>query len=63
MHDELKVLDSIEDTRTRLGNLGRTKVYALIKDGELATVKIGRRAFVTRRSTDAYVERLLEARA
>lgn len=62
MLDDEKLLDSIDDAQTRLGHLGRTKLYELIKDGELATVKIGRRSFITRRSIDAYVERLTDTK-
>lgn len=61
MLDDQKLLDSIDDAQTRLGQLGRTKLYELIKDGELTTVKIGRRSFITRRSIEAYVDRLAEA--
>ena len=40
-------------------SVGRTTIYGLIERGELKTVKIGRRALVTRESLEAYVARLL----
>ena len=36
---------SINDTAKALG-LGRTSIYALIRDGRLDTVKLGRRTLV-----------------
>lgn len=44
-----------------LGGIGRTMVYALIRDGELTMAKIGRRSFVTAESIAAYVDRLTDA--
>ena len=44
----------------RLGGSGRTTLWRLIKDGHLARVNIGRRAFVTAESLDAYVASLTE---
>jgi excisionase family DNA binding protein len=35
--------------------LSRTEVFALIKNGELASIKIGRRRRVPRRALDDYV--------
>ncbi|MDQ2762407.1 MAG: helix-turn-helix domain-containing protein [Pseudomonadota bacterium] len=48
---------SINDTAKAL-SLGRTSIYALIRDGRLDTVKLGRRTLV---KVDS-VRRLLEAR-
>jgi hypothetical protein len=41
-------------------DIGDTTLDALITRGELAKVKIGKRALVTRASFDAYVARLIE---
>jgi len=57
MNDNPK-LDSIPDTQKLLGGISRTTLYELAKRGDLAVVRIGRRAFVTRASIDQYVERL-----
>lgn len=41
--------------------IGRTKVYDLIKDGRLASIKIGRRRVVPAAAIHALVERLYGA--
>ncbi len=38
--------------------VGRSTTYQLINDGELETVKIGKRRLIVRASIDAYIERL-----
>ena len=53
-----RLLISIEDGRQKLGGIGRTTVYELIKQGELEHVNIGRRGFLTATSLAQYVERL-----
>lgn len=51
----------IEEARTtRLGGIGRTTVYRLINAGELTRVNIGRRAFITANSIEAYIANLTE---
>ena len=45
---------SINDTARSLG-LGRTKIYELIKSGELAAIKVGRRTLVKVDSVRAFV--------
>lgn len=47
---------SINETAKALG-LGRTSVYALIGDGKLATIKLGRRTLVKVES----IRRLIDA--
>jgi hypothetical protein len=47
----------------KLGGLGLTKTYELFGEGELEVVHIGRRAFVTAESLQAYIERLRSAAA
>ncbi|AWT55801.1 helix-turn-helix domain-containing protein [Mycolicibacterium smegmatis] len=52
-------LVSIPEAKEKwLGGLGRTSVFALIKQGHLTRVKIGRRTFVTSKSLEAYLDRL-----
>jgi len=47
---------SIDATAERLG-IGRTFVYALIKEGKLASVKLGRRRLVPISAINALIER------
>ncbi len=49
------ITTSIKDTAKALG-LGRTSIYALIREGRLETIKLGRRTLV---KVDS-VRRLLE---
>jgi excisionase family DNA binding protein len=39
--------------------IGRTTVYKLIGQGDLETLKIGRRTFITKRSAQALIARSL----
>lgn len=55
---ENPLLCSILDT-CRLTDLGRTKVYQLLDDGELSSVYIGKRHLVVRASIDAFIEKLI----
>ena len=52
-------LVSIKEGAAELG-LGRTKFYELIGDGELETVKIGRRHLVAHASIGRLVDRLVD---
>jgi len=52
-----KTLLSIPDFLATTG-LGRTKAYALIADGELETVRVGRRRLIPAQALDAWIERL-----
>lgn len=45
----------------QLGDIGRTKLDQLCDSGELKRVHIGRRAFITAESLEAYVNRLANA--
>jgi hypothetical protein len=58
-----QLLVPIPDTCSKLGNVSRTTVYALVNQGELVKVNIGRRGFITAESLAAYVDRLSEAAA
>ncbi len=56
-----QLLVPIPDTCSKLGGVSRTTVYALVNEGELVKVNIGRRGFITAESLAAYVNRLAEA--
>lgn len=42
--------------------IGKTKIYDLIADGELETVKVGRRTLIVQASIDAFFERIRSRR-
>lgn len=52
-------LISIDETQKMIG-VGRTKVYQLMDDRELESVKIGDRRLITMPSIKKMIERLLE---
>jgi excisionase family DNA binding protein len=56
MADEALLYDE-KAALQQLGGLGRTTFYELIRTGELASVKIGRRRFVPREALEGYVAR------
>lgn len=56
----MELLLSPVDAAKRLG-IGRTRMFALIKAGEVCSVKIGGSRRVTAESLDAYVKRLVSA--
>ncbi|WP_369053888.1 DNA-binding protein [Kineococcus terrestris] len=47
-------------TRTQLGGIGKTTFYKLLSEGQLRTVKLGRRRFVLAASVQDYITRLQE---
>lgn len=49
---------SLPDAMAELGGISRTGIYHLLDRGELHRVNVGRRAFITRKSLDAFWERL-----
>jgi hypothetical protein len=51
----------IPESQAYLGGIGLTKLYDLVKRGELVKVNIGRRGFITMKSLEAYVDRNIEA--
>lgn len=51
-------LNNIEQTGEKLGGLGRTRVFDLIRTGQLASVKIGRRRMVPDSAIEHYVDGL-----
>jgi Helix-turn-helix domain len=52
---------SLPDTQDALGGIGLTMVYKLIDSGSIQRVKIGRRAFITQESIDAFIASLTAA--
>ena len=46
------------DQAMRLLDIGKTKLYELLKTGELEAIRIGRRTLILRDSIDALVVRL-----
>lgn len=52
-----RILYPVNEAFERLG-VGRSKLYELIADGEIATVKIGRRTLIADADLRAYAERL-----
>lgn len=56
-----RLLVPTPEARAILGGIGHTTLYELFKSGDLTKVNIGRRAFVTAKSLEAYVNRLSEA--
>lgn len=57
--EERQRLLGIDETARMLG-IGRTSVFALIRDGKLLTVKCGRRRLAPIESVAAYIEALIE---
>ncbi|MGY4650530.1 helix-turn-helix domain-containing protein [Mycobacterium sp. URHB0021] len=47
----------VKEARHQLGGISPTTFYALVKDGELSLVKIGRRSFVQAEDLDDFVRR------
>ena len=45
-------LHSINESRARLGNIGRDAIYGLLNSGQLNGKKIGRRTFITDESLE-----------
>jgi hypothetical protein len=45
----------VGDTQSFLGGIGRTKLYELVKSGELCPVHIGRRTFFRQGDLEAFV--------
>ena len=46
------------EARALLGGIGRTTQHELVVNGDLEKVKIGRRAFITAASIDAYLAKI-----
>lgn len=56
--DDSRLIVPIPDTQHKLGGIGKTKLYDLVNSGDLTKVNIGRRGFITRKSIEAYVDRI-----
>ncbi len=52
-----RMLDPLKEIQQRL-SISRSTVYQLVGNGQLPSVKIGRRRFVTAAALDAYIEGL-----
>ena len=48
-------LYSIDEAREQLGHISRNTIYDLLRNGELASVQIGRRRFVSAAALEAFV--------
>lgn len=58
MHTQPQRMLKVEQAAARAA-LGRTKMYELIKTGEIQSVKVGRSRRIPVEALDAYVARLL----
>ncbi|WP_137147142.1 helix-turn-helix domain-containing protein [Mycolicibacterium sp. CR10] len=56
-----QLLIPVPDACNRLGGVGRTTLYELVKQRQLVKVNIGRRGFITAASLEQYVGRLSAA--
>jgi excisionase family DNA binding protein len=57
------LLHPVDDAMRVLGGISRTTLWQLTKSGELQSVKIGSRVFITDASVRDYVERLSTTKA
>jgi excisionase family DNA binding protein len=53
----MRHLMPVKEVRQQLGGISPTTFYALVKEGELSLVKIGRRSFVHAEELDDFVRR------
>lgn len=58
MEDQPRVLLTAEEAAERLA-IGRTAVYALLKSGELESVRIGRLRRIPATAVENYVQQLI----
>jgi excisionase family DNA binding protein len=61
MNTTERSLLSLPQAQAVLGGIGLTMLYKLIDSGSIRRVKIGRRAFITQASVDAFVASLTPA--
>jgi len=50
----------VEETRERLGGIGHSTFYELVKAGRIRTVKLGRRTFVMADEIDRFLATIQE---
>jgi excisionase family DNA binding protein len=48
-------LYSIDETREQLGGSSRNTIYDLLRNGELASIQIGRRRFISAAALEAFI--------
>jgi excisionase family DNA binding protein len=53
----MRHLMPVKEARHQLGGISPTTFYALVKDGELSLIKIGRRSFVQAEELDDFLRR------
>jgi excisionase family DNA binding protein len=53
----MRHLMSVKEAPQQLGGISPTTFYALVKEGELSLVKIGRRSFVHSEELDDFLRR------
>lgn len=51
-------LISLQQARQELGGIGRTKLYALVRDGHLVALKIGSKTVICAASVEVFVASL-----
>lgn len=51
---------NLTETQHRLGGIGRTSLFGLLRDGDLRAVRIGRRTMIPESQIDAYIRRKIE---
>jgi excisionase family DNA binding protein len=55
--NHMRHLMPVKEARHQLGGISPTTFYALVKEGELSLVKIGRRSFVHSEELDDFLRR------
>jgi excisionase family DNA binding protein len=56
----VRLLHPLPEAQDVLGGMGRSTFYELIKAGEIAVVKIGRRTYIAHDELERYVRALAE---
>ena len=53
-----RLLLTVRDARSCLGNISHSRFYELIRDGQIRIVKIGRRTYITAAELARFVDSL-----